>query len=75
MSCCRANFEAIGGGLYALRLSLAHNEFRCLFGRSGHFDQILVALMFLAKKNERLGKVVKTARKRLSEYESQSKGG
>lgn len=50
--------ENLGGGVWALRVSLSHNEFRCYYFREGNFQHVLVATHFMAKKDQKIPKRV-----------------
>ncbi len=48
--------EALGGGLFALRVSLAQNEYRAMYFHDGKFGQVLVAVRAYHKKTEKIPK-------------------
>jgi phage-related protein len=60
-----------GKGLRGLKYSEAHNEFRCYYGHQGKFGQVLLAVGFAYKKNEKAD--LKTARERLVAWEAEGK--
>ena len=61
--------EALGGGLFALRVSLAHNEYRAMYFHDGKFGQVLVAVRAYQKKTEKIPKnELKIARTRGDEW-------
>jgi phage-related protein len=63
--------RAVADGLTELRVSLAHNEYRCLFCHDGRFSQVMIALTFLVKKQERLPKAdLDRARQRMADWKS-----
>jgi phage-related protein len=66
--------ESLGKGVFALRLSLAHNEYRCYYITDGKYAQILVAVHFLAKNQQKITKrTAKTIEKRSSSWRERSK--
>jgi phage-related protein len=60
-----------GQGLRGLKYSESHNEFRCYFAHHAKHGQILVAVGFAYKKDEKAD--LSAARARLAEWEAEGK--
>lgn len=61
--------QTYGRGLWGLKYSEAHNEFRCYYAHVGDQGQVLLAVGFDYKKTERAD--LAAARERLREWEAE----
>jgi len=61
----------LGDGLFALKYSEAHNEFRCYYSHEGKYGQVLLGVGFDYKKTEKAD--LAAARQRLKKWRADGK--
>ncbi len=61
--------RSYGNGIFALKYSEGHNEFRCYYAHQGRFGQVLLALQYIYKKDQKAK--LKIPRDRLAEWEAE----